>query len=121
MAQPLHVREVIDQAIRENRFSEWLMYGFALVFVALGVTVLIWGLIEHSVVAWAGVAESILFVPAVVLAMRVRHQNTALRLLEVPLRKTKNSREAAAILIDFFSTAFSVRSNTTTESPGVDQ
>jgi Na+/proline symporter len=108
MAQPLHVRDIIDQAIHENRWNEWLLYVFAVVFVALGVTIVIWSLIVDSVLAWAGVAESVLFVPAAVLAMRIRHQNTALRMIEVPLRKAKSAEEAAQVLIHFFGTAFGV-------------
>jgi hypothetical protein len=88
--------------------NEWLLYAFAVVFVALGVVIIVWGLIADSLLAWAGVAESVLFVPAVVLAMRIRHQNTALRMLEVPLRKAKNADEAARVLVHSFWTAFGV-------------
>jgi hypothetical protein len=61
------MREVIDQAIRENQVGERILLGFAVVFVGLGAFVLVWGVVTDSFVGYAGVAESVLFVPAVLL------------------------------------------------------
>jgi len=102
MGGPLKVHEIIDQAIRENRHAERILLGFAALFVGLGTVVLIVGLVTDSVVAYAGVVESVMFVPAVWLVLRIRTQNIAVRMMEIPLRKAKNAQEAERLLIDFF-------------------
>jgi hypothetical protein len=52
---PRSARDVIDEAIRENRFGERLLYGFAVVFVLAGVAALIVGMVQSDgVVALAG-------------------------------------------------------------------
>ena len=108
MAGPLKVREIIEQAIEENRSRERLLVGFGVVFVLLGTGVLIWGLVNNSLIAYAGVAESVLFVPAILLVRRINRENTALRMLEIPLRKAKTAEDAARVLTRFFSTAYGV-------------
>src|ERR1022692_1515782 len=108
MAGPFKVREIIDKAIDENRSREKLRVGFAVVFVLLGTAGLGWGLMTDSVIAYAGVAESVLFVPAILLVRRINHENTALRMLESPLRKAKTAEEAARFLTRFFSTAYGI-------------
>jgi len=104
----LRVGDVISQAIFENRFAERLLYIFAVLFVIAGLLVLVWGMLQGTFVALAGVLESVLFVPAVELARRIREQNLALRLLEIPLRKTRSADEAAQVLTRFFGTAFAI-------------
>ena len=83
----MNVHEIIDRAIEENRWRERVLLGFAILFVALGAFVLVWGLVHDSVLAYAGIAESLLFVPAVLLIRTVSRENMALRMLEIPLRK----------------------------------
>jgi hypothetical protein len=102
------VREIIDLAIKENRVREKVLLGLAVFFIILGAIVLLWGLFQNSLIAYAGVVESLLFVPAVVLVRRINHENTALRLLEIPLRKAKTADEAAKALTLFFSAAYGV-------------
>lgn len=116
MAAPLKVREIIEKAIEENRSREKLLVGFAVVFVLLGTIGLGWGLVNDSLIAYAGVAESVLFVPAILLVRRINHENTALRMLEIPLRKTKTAEEAARLLTRFFSIAYGI-----TEGPELKQ
>ena len=108
MAGPLKVREIIEHAIKENRSREKLLVGFAVLFVVLGTAVLAWGLVHDSLIAFAGVAESVLFVPAVLLVRRINQENTALRMLEIPLRKAKTAEEASRVLTRFFSTAYDI-------------
>jgi hypothetical protein len=99
-------KEIIDQAISENRINEFLLYGFAVVFVLSGMTALICGIIwEAGVVALAGGIGSGLFFPAMYLAHRIRRENIAIRLLEAPLSKAETSEEAANALREFFMAA----------------
>lgn len=109
MAGPLKVRDVIDNAIDENRLRQRLLVGFAVMFVVMGTVVLVWGLVQDSLVAFAGVAESALFVPAIVLVRRINHENAALRLVEIPLRKAKTAEQAARVLTRFFAVAYNIR------------
>lgn len=113
MSAPLKVRDIIDQAIRENQGRERLLLAFAVGFVVLGSVVLMWGLANDSVIAYAGIAESILFIPAILVLRRITHENTALRLLEIPLRKAKTAEEAARVLTAFFASAYAIRENET--------
>jgi hypothetical protein len=101
--EPLRIRDIIDQAIRENRARERLLLSFAGMFILLGAVILIWGLAQNSLVAFAGVAESVLFVPAVALVRRISKENTALRMLEIPLRKAVTAEQAARVLTQFFA------------------
>src|SRR5882724_1488270 len=103
MPSTLKVRDIIEKAIEENRGREKLLVGFAFVFVLLGEVVLAWGLMNDSLIAYAGVGESVMFVPAIMLVRRINHENAAMRLLEIPLRKAKTAEEAARVLTRFFS------------------
>jgi hypothetical protein len=107
----LRVGDIISQAISENRRAEWLLYGFATLFVLVGLSLIICGIVKDTVLVWAGVAESVLFVPAVLLARRTREQNMAVRLLEIPLRKARSADEAAKVLTRFFQSAFGFSSS----------
>jgi len=108
----MKVREIIELAIQENRAREKTLLGFAGLFIVLGSIVLVWGLFQNSVIAYAGVVESLLFVPAVILVRRINHENTALRMLEIPLRKARTADEAARVLTLFFSAAYGVTPST---------
>jgi hypothetical protein len=95
-------KEVIDQAIRENRFSEWLMYAFAIIFVVAGVSVLIFGAKNGEAVATiSGAVASALFYPAMASARRIRKENIAIRLLEAPLSRSDTSKAAAESIRSF--------------------
>ena len=100
-------REVIDQAIRENRPGEWLCYLFAVVFVVTGVGALIWGAVAgQGIVSVAGSIAGILFWPALREARQIRKENMAIRLLEVPLSMAGTAKAAAEALRDAFTTIF---------------
>ncbi len=79
-------KDVIDEAIRENRFGEALLYFFAILFVLVGVTILVYGALQNQpVTAIVGFASTSLFWPAMTSARRTRRENIAIRLLEAPL------------------------------------
>ena len=70
---PRTAKEIIDQAIEENKWNERLLYFIAVVCVISGVTALIFGLIkEQGVVAIAGGIASALFIPAMYQARQIR-------------------------------------------------
>lgn len=99
--------EIIDQAIHENRGWEILIYIFAGVFVAIGTSLIIWSLIrKEPIVGILGIAESVLFVPAMNAATRTRRANIMLRLLELRLRKSRSSVEAGEMLQRVFESHF---------------
>ncbi len=109
MSSPIKVSEIIDNAIKENRTAERILLRTSGLFLCLGTIVLVVGLIRASMVAYAGVVESVLFAPAVMLVLRIRRENIALRILELPLRKSKTAREAELALIDFFKSTHRIR------------
>ena len=102
----LDIHDIIEQTIQANRVRQRMLLGFAALFVTLGAVVLVWGLAKDSLIAYAGVMQSGLFVPAVLLVQRINHENTALRLLEIPLRRTQTAEEAERVLIDFFRSVY---------------
>ena len=107
MTAPRDVHLVIDQAIRENRFGEQLCYGFAIVFVLVGVVVVIWGaVIGQGLVSLAGSVSGGLFWPALKQARLIRETNIAIRLLEIPLARAGNAKAAAEAIRDAFSSIF---------------
>ncbi len=99
-------KEAIDRAIRENRYAELLLYAFAAVFVIIGGSAVILGayrttdsLATQSVV---GGLFGAMCVPSFWMAFRIRTQNLAIRLLEIPLSLAETAEEAARILSNHF-------------------
>src|SRR5262249_49367864 len=112
MTAPRTAREVIDQAIRENRAREWLCYLFAIVFFVVGVAVILWGAIAgQGTVSVAGSIATILFWPALREARQIRKENMAIRLLEVPLSMAGTGKAAAEALREAFTTVFVSKRN----------
>jgi hypothetical protein len=103
--------EVIAGAIRENRFGEHLIYLFAGVTLLVGLGVLGVGVYRgEGLTEIVGTMASFMFYPAMRLARRIREQNMAIMLLEIPLNNSKTAEEAAQVLKQFFeSTITSVR------------
>ena len=92
-------KDIIDDALRDNRFSERLLYGFACMFVGVGLAVLIWAMLEQKeLAALAGSMATILFWPAMRAARQTRRENIAIRLLEAPLERADTTKEAAELL-----------------------
>jgi len=103
--EPKPAQEVISQAIRENRLSEILLYVFASVVLLVGVVTLVSGIIfGPPLIALTGAVESSLFVPAMAFAKRIRKENLAIRMLEIPLSRADTAQEAAQAIRDAFLT-----------------
>jgi hypothetical protein len=108
MAEPRTAKQVIDQAIKENRRGEWLCYGFATAFVAAGLAVIGKSLFTEQP-AWStaiGAAVSALFWPAMNAARQIRRENLAIRLLEAPLSRAETAQAAADMLQKAFVEVF---------------
>jgi hypothetical protein len=108
MAQTRSAREVIDQAIKENRLGEYLCYGFASAFVLGGLLVLGWSVYsdQSAIVTIVGAVTSGLCWPGVANAIRIRRENIAIRLLETPLSTAGTATDAAAMLREAFLRVF---------------
>ena len=110
-------REIIDQAIAENRLGERLCYAFSVTFVLLGAFGLTFGMLKgEGTVALAGSIPEALFVPAFIFARRIRSENIAIRLLEVPLNRAETAQGAAEALGVFFKTTL-IRASETLAQP----
>ncbi len=97
--KPRNAKAIIDQAIRENRIGEYLLYSFAAMFVVVGLSVLVWGIVDgEPIIAGAGSVSSILFWPAMSSARRTRKENIAIRLLEAALDGVGTGKEAAGVI-----------------------
>ena len=107
---PRTAKQVIDQAIEDNKFSEYLLYIFASAFVFRGMITLVVGMLRSDgLVALAGSVGSGLFFPAMSQARQIRRENIAIRLLESPLSMAGTSHESASALREFFVDTFTLR------------
>jgi hypothetical protein len=92
-------RQVIDQAVKENRLGERLLYGMAIGFAGIGGVLLIWAAANHSpTMAVVGCLSEILVWPSVESARKTRRESVAIRLLEAPLSRADTAREASDML-----------------------
>jgi hypothetical protein len=97
-------REVINQAVLENKANERLLYAFAAGFIAVGLSVLVWAVFTRAIIlAGIGALTSSLFWPAVEFVRRTRRENMAIRLLETPLSLCDNATEAFEMLQRLFN------------------
>lgn len=98
--------EIIDQAIRENRKSETLLYIFATLLVFVGALVILYSVWKGQTVgSLVGAFSTSLFVPAMRYAKAIRKENIAIRLLEAPLIRADTAKDAAeAIRANFMQT-----------------
>jgi hypothetical protein len=100
-------REVIDQAIEENRFGERLLYALSTISAIVGLFVVVWSVLHiQPVAALAGSACTALFWPAMRLGQQTRKENIALRLLEALLAKATTATAAAEMLQHLFLEMF---------------
>jgi hypothetical protein len=110
---PAHQRsayDVINAALGENRPNEYILYGFAILFVILGTGAFVFSMLSHQWTLSIGAAlESGLFYPAMRQVDKIRHENQKIRMLEIPLGNAKTADEAAASLNEAFKDEFNVR------------
>ncbi len=101
-------QDVIDDTIRENRPNEYILYGFALLFVGLGTGSFIYSLVTgHWALSIGSAIETGLFYPAMNAIQRIRRQNQKIRLLELALTNARTAEDAAAALQKAFLSEFS--------------
>ncbi len=92
-------KDIIDEAIAENRTASNLMYLFAFLFVSVGLAVLVVGVIQENLISGGlGAIASLLFWPSMTAARRTRRENIAIRLLEAPLTRADTARDASDML-----------------------
>jgi hypothetical protein len=97
------VTEVINQAIQENKRPDYLLYAFACIFVLTGEVLIGWSLYSRlPLMSVAGAALNGLAWPAYNGIKKLRAENLMLRMLEIPLSKTRTAEEAAKMLIEQF-------------------
>jgi hypothetical protein len=97
-------KEIIDQAISDNRRGEYHCYRSATVFILIGVVVIVYGLVIGSWPQTAvGAVVSGMFLLEMRDALEIRRENIALRLMEVPLSKATTAKDAAEVIRDVFS------------------
>jgi hypothetical protein len=105
------VTEVINQAIQENRRPEYLLYAFACIFVLTGEVLIGWALYSSlPLISVVGAALNGLAWPAYNGIKQLRAENLMLRMLEIPLSKTKTADEAANMLTERFARCFKAES-----------
>jgi hypothetical protein len=101
-------RQVIDAAILENRPNEYILYGFACLFVGLGTVSFIYSLWSgHWALSIGSAIESGLFYPAMNAVQKIRKENQKIRLLELALTNASTAADAAAALHKVFTQEFS--------------
>jgi hypothetical protein len=101
------VTDVINHAIEENRRQEYLLYTFACIFVLTGEVLIGWSLYSHlPLMSFAGAALNGLAWPAYNGIKQLRAENLMLRMLEIPLSKTKTADEAGKMLTERFAHYF---------------
>ena len=99
-------KQVIDQAIDENRGGARLLYAFASICVSIGVVAIIAGMLQHQgAVAVAGSVSTSLLFPAIWQARATRRENIAIRMLELAIDRAANPEEAVKLLNGFFDRA----------------
>ena len=109
-------QDVIDDAIRENRPNEYILYAFAILFVGLGTGSFIYSLVTgHWALSVGSAIETGLFYPAMHAIQKIRRENQKIRLLELALTNANTAAEAAAALQKVFLEEFSDTKKGTTD------
>lgn len=122
MSKSRTTTDIIRETIRQNRFGEYLLYSIAINMIAIGSAAMIVGMIRgQGLVGLAGGIESALFYPAMRSARRIREQNIAIQLLEIPLSIATTSKQAAEILNNFFQSTYRNQPTGPTTSPPATQ
>jgi hypothetical protein len=106
--EPRTAKDIIDQAIRENRMGEYVLYFAAVLLMLTGLSLLGWAIVfsRELVSALVGIGVGSLSVPPMKFAKRIRGENIAIRLLERPLNRANTADEAARVLATAYSELF---------------
>jgi hypothetical protein len=100
-------KDVIDQAIRENKSVERLLYVLCSAATGIGLFVLVLAAVQRQpIVALASSIPISLLWPAIRFTKDTRKENIALRLLEVPLSRAQTATAAAETLKHLFLDIF---------------
>ena len=92
-------KSIVDDALGDNRFWEWLCYAIVVLLVLTGLTTLVVGVAQQKeIVALTGGGVAGLFWPAMHFAKGFRSDNIRIRMYEYALSKAETPAEAAAIL-----------------------
>ena len=108
MAAPRTAKQVIDQLIKENRWWEWFCFISVCVFLLVGVAVIVRAMLvnQSDVLTIVGGARNLHIWPALVHARRIRKENQAMRLLEIPLSEAETADKAADMIRRVFVDVF---------------
>jgi hypothetical protein len=108
MVAPRTAKQVIDQLIKENRWWEWFCFIAVCVFLLVGVGVIVRAMIvdQSNVLTVVGGTCNVLIGPALTHARRIRKENQAMRLLEIPLSKAETAEKAANMIREMFVEVF---------------
>lgn len=100
-------KDIIDDAIHENKQAALLLYYFAIAFSIFGMGLVIYGIYSGSSLSSViGVISSTFLWPAENSARRTRKENISIRLLEAPLSQSSTADEAAKMLHKLFNEIF---------------
>lgn len=108
MAAQRSAKQVIDQLISGNRWWEWLCFIAACIFVLVGVSVIVRAMLvtQSDVLTVVGGMCNFLLWPSPAHAQRIRKENQAMRLLEIPLSKAETVEAAANMIHEMFVQIF---------------
>ena len=96
-------QQVIESALKENRFSEIALYACILLLFLVGLAIVLWTVWLNQ--AWAstcGPAISLLVIPMLKQLRDIRQEKLKLRLIEVPLGIATTEKAAAAAIVRIF-------------------
>jgi hypothetical protein len=92
-------REIIDDALGDNQWWEWLCFGLVILLVVTGIGTLVMGIIkEKELIVLTGGGVTGLFWPALSFARSFREANIRVRLYELALAMAKTPDEATSVL-----------------------
>lgn len=104
---PRTAKQVIDQAIKDNRRSGVLLFGLLTAYALAGLAALAWGVVKgEAIPTIAGAISGFLLWPAISQAREVRRENLAIRMMGVPLGMAASAEEATNSVREIFKETF---------------
>src|SRR5262249_35726208 len=100
-------KEIIDQAISENRGREILLLVLAAGIVVVGCSVLVYGAATgQAIAAVAGAVANLILWPAMREARQIIKENKMTRMLEFPLSQAGSAKASAEMLRELYVKVF---------------